>query len=199
MEHSAVHAEHVKKNLIRVIETFGKEMERLQALKKTVPVKPCMINGVLENALEPKDSREVVEYFIETSHPVWDRIKSRDKDVILEILPVLIIPKDINPIINGIINLYVDPIIGFLRNRQTFPGDIFEVDVWKHLDMMIENAIAYSHYMRAPHEDGKYKKTFQPDLKVKANAEIWKVHLPWPGRTVVHSFDAVVPVDTNLV
>lgn len=192
MEHSAVHAEHVKTELIGIIMTFKTEMERLQSLKKTPPIKPHMINGVLENALVPQDSREITEYFIKTTNGVWDRIRSRDKEVILEILPVLIIPKDINPLIGGVINLYVDPIIGFLRYRPTFPGDEFEAGIWNHLDKMVENAILYAHHMRAPHADGKYKVNFQPGFKVKANAELWKVHLSWPGRLEAHTFDASV-------
>lgn len=189
MDHLSTHAAKFKTHFVNVLGAFEEEMKRVEAAKITPPLKSTNVPTVVDFCTEKRDPHENIDIFITKTHKDWDRVKARDKDVILQILPGMVNVESMNPIIGGIVKIFIGPIVGYLKHRRTFEGDVFESKIWDNLDQMIIHSIHYIHHKRSPQVTGKYKDVYIKDFSVKTNATLWKVHTAWPGSVEKHTFD----------
>ena len=182
-----LHAERFKEHLLMIIKLFCREMETLQQAKKPVPVKPMTINMFVSAGLQPKAANELIDGFISRTQNEWSKIKSRDKAVILEVIPTMLrgdVPADTElTMADKLVKSYADTIVGYLKNRRAAEDDIFEEEVWSCLDKMISHCILYIHHKRVPNPEksGHYLQKYQKEFKLKKTAEEWEIKLLWPS------------------
>lgn len=189
---STLHAERFKAHLLMIVKLFCNEMEALQRAKKPVPVKPLTIVFFMKSGIEPKSAQELIDGFIAQTHTEWTKIKSKDKHVILDVIPSMLMKDTTDKELSledKIVKSYADTIVGYLKNRRTQEDDIFEEEVWSCLEKMVVHCILYVHHYCAPDTNperrGKYTRKYPVKLSIKQNAAEWDINLFWPTSALV--------------
>lgn len=155
-------------------------LELVEELVEDANQKGCKVISVLEltivnTYLTVKNSDSLIETFIDSSYPYWDKIHSKDEDFFHQNLGKIFgqLPKpETFTILAKAKDKHGNPII----------SDEYRDSIWSFIHSFVIIGIKYIHEKRIPDlifREGKetcvYRRNYKPEIKLEEQGEKWKV------------------------
>lgn len=149
----------------------------LQKLKNNpLPVPFTLIQSAKNNFLDNADPEVITENLILNSHPIWNDIKLRKEESVIQVVSVLVEKQA--PFFSPMFASIKEK---FMATRKEILDEKMETQIWSTADSLIRKSIQYSHLKREPklNKDGfmKYTGRFAVKMSVRSLAEEWGVTL----------------------
>lgn len=157
------HKEEAGKAFSRLTNFLSTSVKRAESVGKNQKLNSTMI--MLALAFAPSVNEVFIEKFLVLSHESWKFISVRDLEGL---------KNNVGVIFDFVPSTYVEEIISYLTDREIISEEML-LGLWKTLDDLCVSCIKYCHHRRGK-QDGKYRFTFAPSIKVKDGVELFKIH-----------------------
>lgn len=186
--------ERFKKSLLTIFDVLSDATDLLLSAGLEPPI-PKLLITLGKGAYGTRDATELIQKFISKTACHWDRIKKRDKDVLIENIEAMfedeVAVKQHITSVNKLLGICLNKELGHQKGNADVESAVDDLvdTVWEILDACIKQCISHVHEMRCPQtvvtksDDGSsiektsYTQKYYPDLSIKKLVEIWGARL----------------------
>lgn len=159
----STHKQDVSQAFSKLINFLKVAVSNAETAGKTKNLSSTIITLAL--VFKPEINEVFIEKFLTLSFDHWKFIAVRDLEGL---------KSNVGVIFDFIPSQYVDEIISYLSDRDVISEDML-TGLWTTLHELCTSCIKYCHHRRGK-QDGKYRFTFAPTVKVKDGVEYFQIH-----------------------